>query len=804
MFRTEKFVGGIVYSKLQEVNLDEIQNNRCIIYFVDFSEPYLVLQKVHEMSKKDYDFIFFPSNIPTFTQDFARYFTSKTIITEQTSHCWPSVNNPEATALDVISDGRRIVKESRRQFQLLKVASMSIAIFKELRWRLSVIFFDNLYALLVDVFTERINQDYFVQKLYNVDDISDEYNLLMLLKGLYLELAEHHINFTIFCSPNNTRRILKQASAFDQSKGNFRFTALRDHSSWFVVTTSPDFDDDIGTNNSILDNVILLNLIEKEFEPVVNVKNCTTSNANIFFLYTLMWKTKLDCSPQCNLYRKFEPIGCIDSNGLLKYSSFFPNSNFGFNRRHLFVTTIWWPPFTERFIKNGTTVKYFGYCMDLLRELAKALNFTYTVIEVPDGEFGALLQNGSWSGMVGQLERREVDLMVATTSVRPDREMVMDFTIPFYYDTSTLLMKKPDPNEKKLFILAKPLRWEVMVCTAVVLVVSAFFLCITEQLSPYYKVHGTQGQQDFQHSFWYMFGALLTQGGESVPKSPSGRTFVSAFWLISIVLVGTYSGNLIAFLTVPLDKPPFNSLDEMIAQSEYKWGTIGASFYVTWFNSSTVDTLQAVWAGIKKFNVTDPEVLSPDPNVHIDKMYRENYVFFGDKVFMDIRKSNQCDLMTAEEEIPNNYYAVGLPNNSLYTKTFSDQIISLQEGGILHTFQEKHWPKSIFCFAPSGLQSKSISLIDIQAAFYLTGVGIVAGLLVLIIEFGFYYFANKCCNKLNRDKCIHLQTVATNPEMSDVYHVHDNGGEVMLESPSNRRSRENKSMKLKTSHINEI
>lgn len=131
------------------------------------------------------------------------------------------------------------------------------------------------------------------------------------------------------------------------------------------------------------------------------------------------------------------------------------------------------------------------------------------------------------------------------------------------------------------------------------------------------------------------------------------------------------------------------------------------------------------------------------------------------------------------------------------------RIISLQEGGILHTFKEKHWPKSIFCFAPSGLQSKSISLIDIQAAFYLTGVGIIAGLLILNIEFGFYYFANKCCNKLNRDKCIHLRTVATNPEMSDAYHVHNNGGEVMLESPSNR-SRENKSMKRKTSHINGI
>lgn len=75
-----------------------------------------------------------------------------------------------------------------------------------------LLFHISFKALLVDVFTERINLDYFVQKLYNVDDISDEDSLLLLLKGLYLELAEHHINFTIFCSPNNTRRILKQVN----------------------------------------------------------------------------------------------------------------------------------------------------------------------------------------------------------------------------------------------------------------------------------------------------------------------------------------------------------------------------------------------------------------------------------------------------------------------------------------------------------------------------------------------------------------------------------------------------------------
>lgn len=39
----------IVCGGLSEVNLDGMKNNRCIIYFVDFSEPYLVLQKDKEL-----------------------------------------------------------------------------------------------------------------------------------------------------------------------------------------------------------------------------------------------------------------------------------------------------------------------------------------------------------------------------------------------------------------------------------------------------------------------------------------------------------------------------------------------------------------------------------------------------------------------------------------------------------------------------------------------------------------------------------------------------------------------------------
>lgn len=112
--------------------------------------------------------------------------------------------------------------------------------------------------------------------------------------------------------------------------------------------------------------------------------------------------------------------------------------------------------------------------------------------------------------------RQEVDLMVAGASIQASREQVMDFTHPFYYDTTTILIKRPDPDENKMFTLAKPFKIEVIVCIFFVLPVSAFLLFVIEKLSPYYKIHGPEGRQNYQMSFWYMFGALLTQGNDDI------------------------------------------------------------------------------------------------------------------------------------------------------------------------------------------------------------------------------------------------------------------------------------------------
>lgn len=50
--------------------------------------------------------------------------------------------------------------------------------------------------------------------------------------------------------------------------------------------------------------------------------------------------------------------------------------------------------------------QYEGFCVDMLREVADILKFSFRIKLVDDGLYGAPEPNGSWTGMVGELINR--------------------------------------------------------------------------------------------------------------------------------------------------------------------------------------------------------------------------------------------------------------------------------------------------------------------------------------------------------------------------------------------------------------
>lgn len=111
---------------------------------------------------------------------------------------------------------------------------------------------------------------------------------------------------------------------------------------------------------------------------------------------------------------------------------------------------------------------------------------------------------------------QEIDFMVSSLTVHSAREQVMDFTQPYYYDSTIILMTKEDPSKTKWRTLIEPFDDAVLLCIGCSLMISSVLLFILEKISPYNALNrGVDERKEFityQESLWYMYGALLTQG----------------------------------------------------------------------------------------------------------------------------------------------------------------------------------------------------------------------------------------------------------------------------------------------------
>ncbi|XP_069105057.1 glutamate receptor ionotropic, delta-2-like [Argopecten irradians] len=781
--------------------------------YVDVSEPYLVLNTVNRMKDSDIDLVLlladvdyymnFSSLLPDNQTNVLQWATPSSANKDDTdkvslNNCGSSstfrslVDNNEETVLnrcrtEIQTDFYYIADEGRGHHKPTENALVDIvaSLAGHLKWSSTFVLTDkeqNLDAvvhglsvagvsvmdgMMPDIFSPRFERDFLAMIDFALRDMP---------------------NITIVCSMECVKTLLKKP--FSIARREVQRYAMRHITRWLIVTfgdhSAADQLTDIETN---LDNVVVIVLPDTFFRKspfkVEDVQtyiqgvlsdigsgyNISEYNTTIkdltlakFFsnnkavcqwvaIEALMWT---------RTGRKFATVGHVRGSGrILTSGDIFPNAKFGFNGRELLVSTnVWYP-----FVTKHENMTFSGFCIDMLDHLAVSLNFTYHLTMPGDGAWGTEFDNGSFSGMVGQMQRNEVDLLIAPLSIQTNREAIMDFSYPYFFEPTVIILKKPDPSDTKWRTLIDPFTTTVLICIGISLPTVSFIMCMLEYLSPYYRGlpdrASMRGLHHFSDAFWYLYGALLTQGGEHMSDAVSGRTLLSFWWLFCIVMMATYSGNLIAFLTVTKEKLPFDTLSGMVNQDVYRWGMIGGTAFIDILKNTQQDVFQQLWSGLVRFNRTDKDILSYDPEVHISKVLSGNYVFLGDKTYTEItmRNRSECDMVIAKEEFLPLQYAIGLPNNSPYTRLFDDEILSIHESGLLQIWKLKHWPKRSMCYGSMVPEATIVSLIDIQSAFYLIGIGIVVAVTVLTCECGYSYWKKRKGRNTDTTEVIHKYTI---------------------------------------------
>ena len=71
------------------------------------------------------------------------------------------------------------------------------------------------------------------------------------------------------------------------------------------------------------------------------------------------------------------------------------------------------------------------------------MNFTYTLIKPPDGNWGAIQADGSWNGMVNLLAKEDIDIATTDFTITHERSAVMTFATPITQIYHALFISNP-------------------------------------------------------------------------------------------------------------------------------------------------------------------------------------------------------------------------------------------------------------------------------------------------------------------------------------------------------------------------
>ncbi|XP_071547657.1 glutamate receptor U1-like [Panulirus ornatus] len=210
--------------------------------------------------------------------------------------------------------------------------------------------------------------------------------------------------------------------------------------------------------------------------------------------------------------------------------------------------------------KPGQPLDYRGPVIQLLDVLAKTLNFTYTFVQSPDGKWGTKEADGSWSGMVGMVSRKEVDMGIGPFSLSLVRTQAVDYMRAFVDDSLKIIggRGKPEVDPWGFLLPLGPLVWtSILTALLVVAGATSVFLYCYPQKAP---------QSDwYTDSVFQYIRILLQQEYSSNPHERWYERLLLGTWMLTtLVLTRSYSGNLMSMLAVRHISQPYQYLRDVL------------------------------------------------------------------------------------------------------------------------------------------------------------------------------------------------------------------------------------------------
>uniref|UniRef100_A0A8D3AN61 Glutamate receptor n=1 Tax=Scophthalmus maximus TaxID=52904 RepID=A0A8D3AN61_SCOMX len=414
-----------------------------------------------------------------------------------------------------------------------------------------------------------------------------------------------------------------------------------------------------------------------------------------------------------------------------------------------------------------------GFCIDILKRLAKIVGFTYDLYLVTNGKHGKKI-DGVWNGMIGEVVYKRADMAIGSLTINEERSEVVDFSVPFVETGISVMVSRSNGTVSPSAFLEpySPAVWVMMFVMCLTVVAVTVF--IFEFFSPvgYNRNVSLKDGSTFTigKSVWLLWAIVFNN---SVPvENPRGTTskiMVLIWAFFAVIFLASYTANLAAFMIQEEYIDTVSGLSDKKFQhpeEQYpplKFGTVP--------NGSTEKNIRSNYPDMHQYmgKYNQRGVEDAIHNLKTGKL--DAFIYDAAVLNYMARKDEGCKVMTigSGKVFATTGYGIALHKNSRWKRPLDLALLQLVGDDEIEML-ERLWLSGICHNDKIEVMSSKLDIDNMAGVFYMLLVAMGLSLLVFAWEHLVYWKLRHCMatSSGKLDFLLAISRVAPNPNFQPV------------------------------------
>ncbi|CAF4098787.1 unnamed protein product, partial [Rotaria sordida] len=357
-----------------------------------------------------------------------------------------------------------------------------------------------------------------------------------------------------------------------------------------------------------------------------------------------------------------------------------------------------------------STIQYSGYVHDLIKLLQNKMEFI-PIIELAS-------PNQTYNGLIQAVRNGVYDIVIGDVTVTATRRKFVDFSNTIFDNSLRIIIRKTTDVNIDLFSFLKPFSWNLWLLLLCTLIYAGILIYIIER-----QDNETLQNQSILSQIamyvWYSFGNIVGYGVEFHTNTGAGRLLTAGLYILSLILVASYTANLASDLTIAKSKSIISGIDD-IKNGKIPFNRIGILV-----DSATEEYyLREISNGARNYY----------PLHSLNEAYSSLLTNMIDAAFWDsgaveyATNNIYCNLTLIGNDFDKSVFAIVTPQKWLYAQDLDVNILSLREAGDIEKLRQK-WFQAKTCSDSSEI-STAIKIEAISGLFLVFGVISILSLLL--------------------------------------------------------------------------